>query len=131
VLGAPNPVVAAMAQASRGALESMLADMRPGASFAAAAARAKPIIRSAGPEMIFHGTYAYSIGLGFPGTSWSDAPVEVRDGEVGTFEPGMVLHLPMSLRLAGKYGVAFSETVAITASGCEVLGDMTRDLFIV
>ncbi len=131
VLGAPDSVVTAMADACRGALESLLANMRPGASFAEAAARAKPILRSAGPEMIFHGTYAYSIGLGFPGTSWSDAPVEVRDGEPGIFEPGMVLHIPMSLRLTGRYGMAFSETVAITATGYELLTDMTRDLFVV
>lgn len=129
VVGAPSSIVTAMADACRGALESLLLDMRPGASFAEAAARAKPIIQSAGTEMIFHGTYAYSIGLGFPGTSWSDAAVEVRDGEPGAFEPGMVFHIPMSLRLAGRHGVAFSETVAITDTGCEVLTGMARDLF--
>ena len=128
-VGKPNATVAAMARACRNAVESLIDAMKPGASFASAAARGKAELPIGAPNVIFHGTYAYSIGLGFPGVSWADCPVEVRDGSEGEFEPGMVFHLPMSLRHEGMFGVAVSETVAITDKGCKVLTDMSRELF--
>jgi Xaa-Pro aminopeptidase len=36
----------------------------------------------------------------------------------------------MSLRDEGQYGVAFSETVAVTDDGTEVLTRMERELFV-
>ena len=79
--------------------------------------------------MIFHGTYAYSIGLGVP-PSWADCPVDIRENDPTVVRQGMVFHLPISLRDEGRYGVAFSETLVITEDGCEVLTNMERDLFI-
>lgn len=129
-VGKPNSAVAAMASACRNAVESLIDAMKPGASFASAAARGKAALPLTAPDVIFHGTYAYSIGLGFPGVSWADCPLEVRDGSKSEFEPGMVFHLPMSLRHQGMFGVAVSETVAITDKGCKVLTDMSRELFV-
>jgi Xaa-Pro dipeptidase len=128
-MGRPDATVAAMASACREAVESLIHAMKPGASFADAAAKGKAALPISAPNMIFHGTYAYSIGLGFPGVSWADSPLEVRDGSTGEFEPGMVFHLPMSLRYEGLFGVAVSETVAITDKGCKVLTEMSRELF--
>jgi Xaa-Pro dipeptidase len=128
-IGRPSRSVAKMASACKQALENAIASMRPGAGFADAAAAGKAAITTAGPAMIFHGTYAYSIGLGFPGTSWADCPVDIRDDIPGVFEPGMVFHLPISLRDEGAAGVAFSETVAITENGCEILTNFERELF--
>jgi Xaa-Pro dipeptidase len=128
-VGRAGPRVAAMAGACKRALEDVIARMMPGATFADAASAGKAAIAEAGPGLIFHGTYAYSVGLGFPGTSWADCPVEVREGEPGCFEPGMVFHLPMSLRDEGIAGVAFSETVLITEHGPEVLTHLERALF--
>ena len=129
-IGKPNPTVMAMASACRDAVESLIASMKPGALFADTAVKGKTALARAGSGMIFHGTYAYSTGTGFPGVSWADCPLEVRDGGTRIFEPGMVFHLPMSLRYEGEYGVAVSETVAITEHGCTVLTDMSRELFI-
>jgi len=129
-LGKPDATVAAMASACRDAVESLIHAMKPGASFADAALKGRAALPLSAPGMIFHGTYAYSIGLGFPGVSWADCPVEVRDGSPGEFEPGMVFHLPMSLRREGLFGVAVSETVAITDKGCKVLTEMSRELFV-
>jgi Xaa-Pro dipeptidase len=128
-VGRPGSRVVAMASACKRALEDVMPRMMPGAAFADAASAGKAAIAKAGPGLIFHGTYAYSIGLGFPGTSWADSPVEVRDDESGCFEPGMVFHLPMSLRDEGVAGVAFSETVLITEHGPETLTNFERELF--
>lgn len=129
-LGEPTDTVVAMASACKRALEDVISLMRPGIPFADAAFKGKAAITAAGSSMIFHGTYAYSVGLGFPGTSWADCPIEVRDNVPTVFQPGMVFHLPMSLRDAGKYGVAFSETVVITNQGCDVLTKIARELFL-
>jgi Xaa-Pro dipeptidase len=128
-LGPPGPVVRRMAEACRTALDAVIAAMKPGALFADVAAAGATGITAAGPSMIFHGTYAYSIGLGFPPT-WADCPVEITKGNRSVLTPGMVFHLPMSLRDEGAYGTAFSETVAITDSGCDVLTDVERRLFV-
>ena len=44
--------------------------------------------------------------------------------------PGMVFHVSTSLREVGKYGTAFSETVAVTETGHEVLTHTPRRLVI-
>lgn len=129
-VGKPSPKVAMMADACRDAVEALIASMKPGALFADAAAEGKAALARAGSDMIFHGTYAYSTGTGFPGVSWADCALEVREGGTRVFEPGMVFHLPMSLRYEGQYGVAVSETVAITDRGCRVMTDMSRELII-
>jgi Xaa-Pro aminopeptidase len=36
-------------------------------------------------------------------------------------EPGMTFHVPTSLRLEGKTAVSISESILVTAAGCEVL----------
>jgi Xaa-Pro dipeptidase len=125
----PDAIPAKMAAACRRAIDDVLAALRPGVTFAEVASKGRVGIDAAGPAMIFHGTYAYSIGIGVP-PSWADCPVDIRENDPTVVRPGMVFHLPISLRDEGRYGVAFSETVAITDDGCEVLTNMERDLFI-
>lgn len=129
-MGPPDKVVSSMADRCREALEAIIERMQPGALFSDIAATGKAVLADFGTSMIFHGTYAYSIGLGFPGTSWADSPVEIREGGLDRLAPGMVLHIPMSLRVRGKAGVACSDTVLITASGCEPLTHLERGIFI-
>ena len=45
-------------------------------------------------------------------------------------EPGMVFHLPLSVRVCGRCGASFSETVAVTETGHEVLARFDRELFV-
>ena len=129
-IGQPDKVVASMADRCRAALEAIIERMQPGVLFSDIASTGKAVLADFGTSMIFHGTYAYSIGLGFPGTSWADSLVEIREGGLDTLAPGMVLHIPMSLRDRGKAGVACSDSVLITASGCESLMHLERGIFI-
>jgi Xaa-Pro aminopeptidase len=128
-LGKPGAIPAKMAAACKRAIDDVLAALGPGVPFAEVASKGRAGIDTAGPEMIFHGTYAYSIGLGVP-PSWADCPVDIRENDPTVVRQGMVFHLPISLRDEGRYGVAFSETLVITEDGCEVLTNMERDLFI-
>jgi Xaa-Pro dipeptidase len=129
-IGQADKVVAAMAYRCGGALKAIIERMQPGVLFSDIAATGKAVRADFGTSMIFHGTYAYSIGLGFPGTSWADSLVEIREGGLDRLTPGMVLHIPMSLRVRGKAGVACSDAVLITASGCESLTPLERGIFI-
>jgi Xaa-Pro aminopeptidase len=45
-------------------------------------------------------------------------------------QPGMVFHQPAILRVLGKLGLAFSETVLITPTGCETLTRVERQLLV-
>jgi Xaa-Pro dipeptidase len=42
----------------------------------------------------------------------------------------MVFHQPVILRVLGELGVAFSETVLITPTGCETLTRVERQLLV-
>ncbi len=128
VIGPPNETVKRMADAILETLNGVIEAMQPGRVFDEAAEIGEAAIAKAGAEMIFHHSFAYSVGLGFPPT-WADCPVRVMKGDQTLFEPGMVLHLPISLRDAGRYGVAISETVVITEDGNEVVTKLDRRLF--
>jgi Xaa-Pro dipeptidase len=128
VLGAPDDTVRRMADAIYATLNLVIENMVPGRVFDEIAAIGEGEISKAGPEMIFHHTFAYSVGLGFPPT-WADCPVRIVEGDFTTLKPGMVFHLPISLRDEGRHGVSMSETVVITEAGAEVVTDLDRRLF--
>jgi Xaa-Pro dipeptidase len=127
VVGPPSAQVSFMADACIASLNTLIAAMRPGAvacEVAAAADRAWP---EATARYVWHGYYAYSLGIGFP-IDWNDCPVVVKHGESFVLEPGMVFHCTTSLRDTAKCGAAFSETVLITETAAEVLTDVPRVL---
>jgi len=128
VIGQPDDTVRRMADAILEALNKVIDAMRPGRVFDEVAEIGEAAIAKAGPEMIFHHTFAYSVGLGFPPT-WADCPVTIVKGDQTLLQPGMVFHLPISLRDAGRYGVAMSETVVITETDNEVVTKLDRKLF--
>ena len=78
---------------------------------------------------VWHGIYAYSVGLGFP-PEWADCDaVEVSRGGKAELRSGMVFHCSTSIRDPLRVGMTCSETVLITERGCEVLTDLPRELF--
>lgn len=45
----------------------------------------------------------------------------ISPGEERELRPGMTFHLPVCVFVPGRYGTGFSESVAVTETGCEVL----------
>ena len=45
--------------------------------------------------------------------------VSLRRDDPTRLEPGMVFHMPPALRVPRQYGLGYSETVLVTATGCE------------
>jgi Xaa-Pro aminopeptidase len=72
--------------------------------------------------------------FGLPPT-WNEQLFYLAEDNKNVLMPGMVFHLVPFLRVPGKYGVALSETILITESGCEVLTDVPgsppRDLIVI
>jgi Xaa-Pro dipeptidase len=118
------------ADACRDSLNLLIDQMRPGALAADVARRARAAWTPLCDELIWHGIYAYSVGLGFP-PDWNDTPLCVRVDSDFSLQPGMCFHATTSLRRAGKFGTAMSETVLITEQGCEVLTGTPRELLVV
>jgi Xaa-Pro dipeptidase len=129
VVGDPPPGWQQLADASLEALKTVMATLRPGITAEQVAAEGRTVLPLDDPSVVFHHTYGYSIGLGFP-PDWSDnIPLRMRAGTTTVLEPGMVFHVTMGLRRSAQYGAVTSETVAITDRGCEALTDFPRQYF--
>jgi len=81
------------------------------------------IIDNARPGRIGH----YTIGVGYPPT-WADTIGFIHVGSDLVLQPGMTFHLPIGIRVPGRYGISLSESILITETGCEVLTGMPREL---
>lgn len=69
----------------------------------------------------------YAVGLGYP-PDWGEHTTSLRPGDATVLEPGMTFHVIPGLWLE-DYGVEISETVRVTASGAERLGELDQQLF--
>ena len=128
-IGRPNYKVKEMFVAAKRSVENAISKMRPGIDGSVVADSSKQLILKETSKYMWHGCYAYSIGLGFP-PSWEDAPVIVKQGDHTVLEQGMVFHTSTTFREIAVHGVTVSETVLITKNGCEVLTSVPRELFI-
>jgi len=115
------------ADACRDSLNVLIAEMRPGALARDVAKKAKAAWMPLCEELIWHGTYAYSVGLGFP-PDWNDAPALITEDSDLVLQPGMCFHTTTSLRRPLQYGAAMSETILITDGGNEILTGTPREL---
>jgi Xaa-Pro dipeptidase len=84
-------------------------------------------IRKLGYGDYFLHRSAYSIGIGFA-PSWLAAPF-IKEKDPTVLQPGMVFHMvPVVFRYG--MGIGLSEPIAVTNTGCEILANVERKLFI-
>jgi len=70
----------------------------------------------------------YSMGIAFA-PDWSEGTIlHLNKGYDVELVPGMVFHIPITLRDYAKFTVAVSETVVVTETGCRALSNIPRDL---
>lgn len=70
----------------------------------------------------------YSLGIAFA-PDWGEGNVLSLNTDVDTaLEPGMVFHIPVTLRDWGRYTIAVSECVEVTADGNRPMSGLERDL---
>ncbi len=128
IVGRPDSRWIAMAEASRDALNAAKAAIQPGVTSHKVDRAARETIRRAGfAEHFLHRT-GYSIGIGFP-PDWGEGRImSINENDPTLLEPGMCFHLIPDLKIALHGGVVFSESVAVTATGCDVLTPYSQEL---
>ena len=129
-LGEPSAEILRLADAGAAAVETIVRTARPGlpASEVARAGRAElePIL----DQVMFHNSYGYPVGIGFPPTWTESLGFYLRTTNDQLLEAGMTFHLPISLRRFGEFGVNQSHTMLVTETGAETLTQSTARLLV-
>ena len=112
----------------REAFSAGVQKLRPGQTCADAHNAVQAVIDAAGCTEAFRKRSGYSIGISFA-PDWGEGNILslYRGVDVG-IEPGMIFHVPITLRDYGRFTVAISETVEVTARGPRILGKLSQDL---
>ena len=129
VVGPPSAQLQRMSDVSREALEAMLLAIRPGRPLGEVWQVWADAMARGGFEGGFKRT-GYSIGINFP-PDWGEGYIlSFRRGEPRVLEPNMTFHIPSMVKLFGVADMAHSETVRVTGTGCELLTNFERRLFV-
>lgn len=70
----------------------------------------------------------YSMGLNYP-PDWGEHTASLRQGDQTILKPNMTFHMIPTID-QGPVGMEISESFRVTESGCEVLADFPRDLYV-
>lgn len=111
----------------RRVLDALKASALPGHTFDAAARSAERALELNKDEVFFSGVYGYSVGAQFP-PSWVEGTGFIARDVHKAFQPNMVFHLPICLRIPGAWGIGFSETIRVCEDGGEPLWPNESDL---
>jgi Xaa-Pro dipeptidase len=110
------------------ALDAAIASIAPGQTCGAVDAACRSHIEEAGLGQWFRKRTGYSMGVAFA-PDWGEGHIaSLRAGDEMILEPGMTFHLPPAVRLPGETVYGVSETVTVTADGCDVLTAFPRRL---
>ncbi len=130
VLGEPDVEMRGVEAAVLACVETLIDEIRPGRQFHDVAMAAKAVHEEIDDLAFFLGAYGYTVGVGYPPT-WAETIGFIAEGAEEIFQPGMAFHLPIAMRVPGRYGVSLSETVLVTDIGCEPLSNYPRTLRII
>ncbi|MBP2550687.1 Xaa-Pro dipeptidase [Neorhizobium galegae] len=119
-----------MMDCSLRALDAAIAKIRPGATCAHIHDTAQAVIDAAGYTAAFRKRIGYSMGVAFAPDWGEGAILSLFSNVTRIIEPGMVFHLPATLRSYGHWTVGASETVIVTETGAEPLSTLPRHLTI-
>jgi Xaa-Pro dipeptidase len=119
-----------MAAAIIQALNAAMTAIRPGVTSGEVDAACRTVLEDEGYEPYFRKRTGYSVGVAY-GPDWGEGHIiSLRRDDPTPLEPGMVFHIPPALRVPREYGLGFSETVLVTGTGCEVLTQFPRELYV-
>lgn len=129
-IGEPTDEARRMSHVVLQALNAAIAAIKPGVTAGSVDQACRGVIEDAGFESMFRKRTGYSVGVAFA-PDWGEGHiVSLRRDDPRLLEPGMVFHMPPALRAFQRLCVGMSETVLVTESGCEVLTNHPRDLFV-
>ncbi len=108
-------------------LAAAIAALRPGNSCADAHAAVQGVIDRHGQTAGYRKRSGYSMGISFA-PDWGEGNIlSLYRGVDVPLQPGMVFHVPITLRDYGRFTVAVSETVLVTEGAARTLSGIGRD----
>ncbi len=109
-------------------LDAAIAMMKPGRTCADVHNAVQAVIDKAGFTAGYRKRSGYSMGISFA-PDWGEGNIlSLFRGIDVPLEPGMVFHVPITLREYGRFTVAVSETLLVTDTGARPLGSLPRGL---
>lgn len=126
-VGKPSRDVERLVKASNDTLNLIQQAVKPGRTAHEVAIEVKKGLDDVREEAYSTGMFGYSVGLSFPPT-WREGTFMIAEGLHQPFRPGMTFLSPITLRLPGTVGIGFTETLAVTETGCELLTARDRTL---
>jgi Xaa-Pro aminopeptidase len=129
VMGRPSDRLRRLADTALATLALLYDNVRAGRTAGEVARAAARGLAGLDPEVYLSEYHAYPVGLGFP-PEWSEHSVWIVDGSEEVLRPGMTFHGVRSLRVPGLMAAGFSETIAVTETGCEILTPHHRELIV-
>lgn len=130
VVGRPSDEHKATAEALIEILETATQAIRPGVTAGEVDLAVRARVEKRGLGRYFKSRTAYGIGIGFP-PNWAEGHIySIRPDDPLELLPDMTFHIIPTMFREG-FGMAISDSVRVTETGCEVLTHHPRDLLIV
>jgi Xaa-Pro dipeptidase len=107
-------------------MEAVLGTIRPGIAAEEVEAAWRKIIQRYGLKK--ESRIGYSIGVAYP-PDWGEHTISLRPGDRTILESGNVLHSILGMWMDG-WGIEVSETILVTAAGCETLTKFPREIHV-
>lgn len=129
VVGPPTDEQKATAEALTEVLTTAVDTIRPGLTSGEIDHACRARVERLGLGKYFKSRTAYGIGIGFP-PNWAEGHIyAIRPDDPMVVEENMTFHIiPTMFR--EEFGMAISDSVRVTATGCEVLTQYPRDLVV-
>jgi ectoine hydrolase len=126
VIGDPDPMLKTLADVVIEGINATLDAVKPGITCEEVEEVWRKTIKKSG--FIKDSRIGYSMGLNYP-PDWGEHTASLRKNDKTVIEPNMTFHMIPGIWL-DKYGVELSESFRVTETGCEVLANFPRELFI-
>jgi Xaa-Pro aminopeptidase len=126
-LGTPPDQLRQLADVTHEGYYAALDAVRPGATCDDVATAYLTSIRQHGMDKASR--IGYAIGLGYPTSAWIEQTASLACGDMTVLEPNMTLHVILGM-WRESWGYVFSETVAVTDTGFELLSTGPRELIV-
>src|SRR5688572_12508999 len=93
----------------------------PGVAARDVARRAREAMRAVEDRVQFHYNFGYSVGASFPPHWLEESGFHIKENNPAPLEAGMVFHVPLTMRVLGRFAAGTSRTIEITDAGARVL----------
>jgi Xaa-Pro dipeptidase len=129
-VGKASEEVASRGAMVREALETVLQTIKSGVTSGDVHNATKAVFRKHKLEHMLGHRTGYSVGINYA-PDWGEGQImSIWDGDERPLRAGMTFHLVPGLYDLGRHTLIISETVLVTDTGCEVITNFPRDLFV-